>query len=384
MNMKAPKLISVNSFVLSSILVIFIVSFSEFAFLRAPLIVVHFSLFYMLIIYKHRKIVLDKSLILVLLLVVYVLIQSLIFQGSIITIFQSVAMVIFLFFTSQIALTEGEAFYKREQYKSLSKILLVLLPFFLISFTNWSPFRQPGLFRNPNITSHLAVMILPFVLLGLNTKKLKFLAIFIVLLVLLVTASRSATLSFALSLLAYALISKFPKSGFLSLFLVLGSILVFSVYSVDIATWVAGSFVELVSSSDSRLLNTGYNARDVLLEISINRFKEQPLLGVGFDGTKIILDGHELGTHNGLIETLLKLGIIGSSVFTAFCLYLIWMTSKHNPIFKPISVMSLAAIFSLSTNSSTFLLLNYLFIYSVLLAYLGYRVRNEDSLTASI
>lgn len=381
--MKAPTLISINAFVLSSILVIFIVSFSEFAFLRAPLIVVQFLLFYMLVLYKHKKVVINNSLIFVFLLIAYVLIQGLIFQSSFITLFQSGAMVAFLFFISQIALIEGKNFYYQQQYKTLAKTLLILLPFFLISFNQWSPFRQPGLFRNPNITSHLAVMILPFVLLGLSQRKYKYLAIVIVLAVLLVTASRSATLAFALSLLAYAVITRLPKTGFPGLFLLLGSILLASIYSVDIATWVSGRFTELVSSSDSRLLDTGYNARDVLLEISVNRFKEQPVLGVGFDGTKIILDGHELGTHNGLVETLLKLGLIGTSIFTAFFLYLVWMTSKHNSIFKPVTAMSFAAILSLSTNSSTFLVLNYLFIYSVLLAYLGYSVRNANGLKAS-
>lgn len=384
MNIKAPAFISINSFVISSLIVIFIVSFSSLASLRAPLVVVQFLLFYMLIVYKHKKVVMNNSLILVFMLIGYVLIQSMIFQGSIITIFQSIAMVVFLFFVSQIALTEGDEFYRKGQYKSLSKMLLFLLPFFMISFTQWSPFRQPGLFMNPNITSHLAIMILPFVLLGLDRTRYKVLAAVIVLGILLITASRSATLAFALSLLAYMLMTRFPKSGFLGVFSLLGGILLFSIYSVDVATWVSAQFTELVSSSDSRLLNTGYNARDVLLEISINRFKAQPLLGVGFDGTKIILDGHELGTHNGLVETLLKFGIIGTSIFVAFFLSMIWMTAKQASMFKPVTVMSLAAILSLSTNSSTFFVLNYLFIYSVLLVYLGYRLRYIDRLEAPV
>ncbi|WP_367103882.1 O-antigen ligase family protein [uncultured Psychrobacter sp.] len=326
----------------------------------------------------------NNSLIPIFLLVVYVLIQSIIFQGSIITIFQAVAMVVFLFFASQIGLTEAESFYNEGRYKSLAKILLFLLPFFLISFVNWSPFRQPGLFMNPNITSHLAVMLSPFVLLGLDQKKYKVLLVGILLVILLATASRSATLAFALGLLSYIVVAQFPRSGFLALLLLLGSVLLASIYSVDIATWFSTRFAELVSSSDSRLLNTGYNARDILLEISINRFKEKPLLGVGFDGTKIILEGHELGTHNGLVETLLKLGIIGTTIFVAFFLSMIWMTSKHNKIFKPATVMSLTAILSLSTNSSTFLILNYLFIYSVFLVYLGYGAKEADRVATSI
>ena len=378
MNTRAPKLISLNSFLLSSILIIFIVSFSSMAPLRAPLIVVHFSLFYFLVMYKHKIVIMNKSLIIVFSLIIFVVIQSIIFQGSILTIVQSIALVLFLFFTSQIALAEGNSFYYNKQYKTLSKILLVLLPFFLISFTRWSDFRQPGLFMNPNITSHLSVMILPFILLGLDQKKYKILAVIIVILVTLITASRSATLAFSLGLLTYIFVTIFPKSDFFTLFILLASVLGISIYSVEIADWFAGNFSSIASSSDSRLLDTGYNGRDILMQLSLERFKSQPVLGLGFDGVKFNFAGHELGTHNGLIETLIKFGLVGSFIFTLFCLSLIWMTSKHNARFKAATIMSMASIFSLSTNSSTFFVLNYLFIYTVLLVYLGYRVRTGN------
>lgn len=378
MNTRAPKLISLNSFLLSSILIIFIVSFSSMAPLRAPLIVVHFALFYFLVMYKHKIVIMNKSLIIIFSLIIFVVIQSIIFQGSLLTIVQSIALVLFLFFTSQIALAEGNSFYYNEQYKTLSKILLVLLPFFLISFTRWSDFRQPGLFMNPNITSHLSVMILPFILLGLDQKKYKILAVIIVILVTLITASRSATLAFSLGLLTYIFVTIFPKSNFFTLFILLASVLGISIYSVEIADWFAGNFSSIASSSDSRLLDTGYNGRDILMQLSLERFKSQPVLGLGFDGVKFNFAGHELGTHNGLIETLIKFGLVGSFIFTLFCLSLIWMTSKHNARFKAATIMSMASIFSLSTNSSTFFVLNYLFIYTVLLVYLGYRVRTGN------
>ncbi len=298
---------------------------------------------------------------------------------------QSIALVLFLFFTSQIALAEGKSFYHKEQYKTLSKILLILLPFFLVSFTRWSDFRQPGLFMNPNITSHLAVMLLPFILLGLDRKKYKFLAVMLVALITVITASRSATLAFILSLLSYIFVTKFPRSNFFTLFLLLATVLGISIYSVEIADWVAGHVSGLASSSDSRLLDTGYNGRDVLMQLALERFQSQPIIGLGFDGVKFDRGGgRELGTHNGLIETLIKFGIIGTVIFALFCLSLIWMTSKHNPRFKAVTVMSLAAIFSLSTNSSTFFVLNYLFIYSVILVYLGYRAQDENEKELSV
>lgn len=379
MNIRTPSFISINSFILSSILVIFIVSFSSLGFLRAPLVVLHFILFYFLILYKHRKIVLNKSLIVVFLLVVYILIQNLILQDSVITIFQAIVTVVFLFFTSQIALTEGRDFYYKEQYKSLATMLLILLPLFLISFTDWSDFRKPGLFMNPNITSHLSVMLLPFILLGMDKTRYRLLAIILVLVIVSITASRSATMALILSLLAYALVTKLPKGTFISLTLIIAAVLYISIYAVETAEWIFNHFTELANVSNSRLLDTGYNGRDVLMQIAIDRFESQPILGLGFDSTKIQVGGNELGTHNGLIEILLKFGIIGASIFTALCLSLIWLTSKHNKKFKAATVMSLAAIFSLSTNSSTFFVLNYLFIYPIILVYLGYKVKSENS-----
>ncbi len=385
MNIKVPSFISLNSFVLTSILIIFIISFSNFASLRAPLIVVHFTLFYFLVMYKHRILIMNKSLIIISLLVVFVVIQNIIFQGSLLIVVQSIALVLFLFFTSQIALAEGKSFYHKEQYKTLSKILLVLLPFFLISLNSWSDFRQPGLFRNPNITSHLSVMILPFILLGLDQKRYKVFAVIIVVLITTITASRSSVLAFSLGLLTYIFVTIFPKSNFFTLFVLLASVLGISIYSVEIAEWVSGNFSSLVSSSDSRLLDTGYNGRDVLMQLALERFESQPIIGLGFDGVKFDSgSGHVLGTHNGLIETLIKFGIIGAFIFSLFCSSLIWMTSKHIPRFKAATIMSLATIFSLSTNSSTFFVLNYLFIYSLLLVYLGYRVQDSNENELSI
>ncbi|MGM8909328.1 O-antigen ligase family protein [Psychrobacter sp. 1U1] len=378
MNIKVPSFISLNSFVLTSILVIFVISFSNFANLRAPLIVVHFTLFYFLVMYKHQIVIMNKSLIAIFFLVLFVVIQSIIFQDSLLIIVQSIALVLFLFFSSQIALAEGRSFYYKEQYKTLSKTLLILLPFFLISFNSWSDLRQPGLFRNPNITSHLSVMILPFIFLGLDQKKYKALAVIIVIFITAITASRSAVLAFSLGLLTYVFVSIFPKSNFFTLLVLLLSVLGISIYSVEIAEWASGSFSGLASSSDSRLLDTGYNGRDVLMQLALERFKSQPMLGLGFDGVKFDFDGHELSAHNGLVEILMKFGIIGTFIFTLFCLSLTWMTSKHNARFKAATIMSLATIFSLSTNSSTFFVLNYLAIYPILLVYLGYRVQGES------
>lgn len=376
MNLKAFNIFGLNSFIFTSIFLIFIVSLPNFGFLRVYLICIHFMIFYFFIIYRYKKIY-NKSIIIIAALIAYIFIQNIFIQDSIFTIFQAVVMTGFLFLASQIALLEADDFVKKERYKILSKILLVLLPFFFISFGDWSDFRKPGIFMNPNITSHLSLMLLPFILLGLDKKIYKILAITIVLALTIITASRSALLALVLSLLAYFLVIKFPKINFLTLTLTMLLAIVISIYAVETAIWIFSNISYLLGGSSSRLLYTGYNGRDVLLEYAINRFETQPILGLGFDATKFNLDGHILGTHNGLIEILLKFGIIGTVIFIIFCLNLIWMASKNNNKFKPVAIMSLCAIFSLSTNSSTFFVLNYLFIYVIILVFVGYRIKNE-------
>src|SRR5690606_27087510 len=56
-------------------------------------------------------------------------------------------------------------------YNKVSKLILLLLPLFLISFESWSPTRSAGIMGNPNITAHIFIMLLPFVLLIPQSRK---------------------------------------------------------------------------------------------------------------------------------------------------------------------------------------------------------------------
>ncbi|WP_446089707.1 O-antigen ligase family protein [Acinetobacter sp. 1124_18A] len=222
---------------------------------------------------------------------------------------------------------------------------------------------------NPNITAHMAVMLLPFIMLGIRTFKFRLLAVLIALAISIVTASRSATMALALSVGVFALFSFFPRLRFVSVLIVVLAATLISAYGVDIVSAVIAKYS---ITGDSRLLYTGYNSRDILMQIAVERFKGQPWFGLGFDGAKFELDGHELGTHNGLLDLLLRFGIIGTSIFAIFMLYLGFMVSRQKKPFKPVSAMALVAIMSLSTNSSTFFVFNYLFLYVVVLIYVGY------------
>lgn len=367
-----------NSFVISSIFIVFIIGFPSLAFLRPILLPLHIIFFYLLILYRYKKVYTNVSIIILLLLILYIIVQSLVLQDDNLVIAQALTVTSLLFFCSQIALSERKSFYYQNKFKGLSKILLFTLPFFLISFTDWSATRQPGLFNNPNITGHLSVILLPFALLGLPGKRLKYISIFIVLLIVLSTASRSSLMALLLGLTTYLLVYKFQKLSFLALTSIIAIVVLISMYAVEIAVSIFNKFSSLLSGVDSRLLYLSYNGRDKIFDYALSRFETQPWFGLGFGGTKFDLDGHILGTHNGYIELLLKFGILGTTLFFLYSISLLWMTSKHNTKYKASTMMSLAAISSLSTNSSTFFVLNYLFIYCVMLVSIGYKVSSTS------
>ncbi|MEX7492959.1 O-antigen ligase family protein, partial [Acinetobacter baumannii] len=112
-----------------------------------------------------------------------------------------------------------------------------------------------------------------------------------------------------------------------------------------------------------------------LMEQALERFSHQPVLGLGFDGAKFEIDGHALGTHNGLLDLLLRLGYAGTALFAVFSIVIVKIASALKPPFKAVSIMALIAIFSLSTNSSTFFVFNYLFLYVLILICAGKKAR---------
>lgn len=374
----ANKVFGISIFLLTSILVILVISIPSLSFLRVPLILAHIILFYLTILVFKKNIKIGFGLNLMLALVFYILIQNIYLSEDIIVVVQSIVMPLLVIITAQIARLNANFFYENEQYKTLAKLLLCIFPFFLISINIWSESRLSGLFMNPNITAHMAVMLLPFILLGVNTKKLKFLAIIFAFIIVAVTASRSGLMALTLGLSGFFIVNFFKKLGFFSLILLIGGAVSVSLYAVDIAISMV-SQLHQYSASDSRLLYTGYNGRDILMDLAFERFKNQPWFGMGFDGAKFDLygDGSELGTHNGLMDLLLRMGIIGSILFFIYSLHLIYLTSKNNFKFKPIATMSLICIFSLSTNSSTFFVFNYLFLYTIILVYVGYEVSSK-------
>ncbi|WP_441367838.1 O-antigen ligase family protein [Acinetobacter lwoffii] len=371
------KIFGLQIFILTSIIVILIISIPALAVLRVPLYVGHILFFFIMILYFKEKLSTSLAQNILIAILLYVIVQSMYLQLDWIVVLQSILMPLILIFTIQIASLSAKSFYLNNYHSKLAKQLLVLFPFFCISFNQWSETRQAGLFMNPNITAHMSVMLLPFALLGLRNKYLKLLAVTIIFLITIITASRSALMAFLLSCAGCYLISKLNKSNFLLLFILALSATLISMYAVDFATWFFSDVIPLIGTSDSRLLYMGYNGRDILMDQALDRFSSQPLFGLGFDGAKFEIDGHALSTHNGLLELLLRVGVIGSILFFAFILSIINLIAKSHKDVKPYAFMSLIAILSLSTNSSTFFVFNYLFIYTLIIVLIGYRSQKD-------
>lgn len=372
------KLFGITPFVLFSILIILIISVPALSILRVPLILAHILFFYLAVIVFSQGIKFGTGLNIMLALLLYLIIQNLYIGEDWLVVIQSIVMPVIIIMVMQIAQFRADKFYLNENYKTLSKTLLCMLPFFLISIDIWSESRMSGLFMNPNITAHMAVMLMPFILLGIESKKAKIFAILVAYVVILVTASRSGLMALTFGLAGFFFVSIFKKSNFFVIFsLVLGSMLV-SLFAVDIFVYLL-SILPQVHESDSHLLYTGYNGRDILMELALERYRSQPWFGLGFDGAKFDIhgDGSELGTHNGLLDLLLRVGIIGSALFFIYSVHLTYLTSKNNNIVKPAATMALISIFSLSTNSSTFFVFNYLFLYTIILVYSGYEIEKK-------
>lgn len=371
--MKIKNILSINNFVLSSLLIIFIISWPSFYYLRAPLVAIHILFFSFIIIMIYKKLYFGFGPLILLTLFIYLLIQNIVLQTELLFVFQSFLMVLLLFFTTQFATFNAINFLASKQPIYLSKILLLFYPFLAFSFTSWSRTSDPGLFMNPNTTGHISIILIPFLLLGfINKKKFIILIWLISLYIITVLESRSTLLAWLLCLLSYLIVLKFPKINFFLITILVCICTLTSMYAIDFAIWLLHDVFNLLGQYDTRFLYLGYNGRDVIWESALDRFYDEPYFGLGFGGSKFEVDGHKFDTHNGFLEILLRLGLIGTILFSIYSVNLSYMISKSNESIKPILVVSLVAIMSLATNSATFFVFNYLFLYVNILIYAAF------------
>lgn len=352
-------------FIIYSLLVILVISSLELSILRVPMIVMHI---FLITLFKEPIIKLDKINFALYCLFLYVIIQSLVLGLELLDFGQSLTIIaLHILFYNYIR----NASYDNEiesQLASLSKILLIIIPFFLVTFRFWSDTRLAGVFSNPNITAHTAIMLFPIAVLRLTEKRF-LLLLGIILLIVILTVSRSALLALLLGIGIYILITKTKiKINFLFICFWTCIVLVLSWYIVDIAFYLYSYISGFYTSQDTRLLYMRYNGRDILFEMALERFHSSPFWGLGFQGAKFQIEDHTLGSHNGALDLLLRIGIFGSSLFIILFLNILRNISLVVSRKEKAAVLAgLTVLLSLATNSSVFLVFNYYFFYFLII-----------------
>lgn len=354
-------------FVITSIIVMFLITNFQLGILRVPLIIGHLLALY----FFNLKFKLDLFIKLNLFFLIYVVVQSLVIQSSIsILLFvQAIVSVVLYVIFYLYSLHKSQNLFTDVFLRQTSTYTVYFIPLLLVSLVDWNILRNAGILGNPNLTSHTMATILPFSLMVKRSKTLYIVLSGIVLYSLYSYASRSALLAIIFGVLGYWLsLKNFKRKG-----------LMFAVYSI-VVIYLSYNIVDLIidflslygryfNGVDSRLLYTGYNGRDILFEQAYERFEGNEFFGLGFDGSKFELGfDHVLSTHNGFLEILLRLGYGGMIIFGVILFYILLKISQVKESYtRSAAFMSFVVIMSLSTNSSTFYVFNYYFYYLILI-----------------
>ena len=353
-------------FFIGSILILFITRYWELNRIMPFLFTGHF---FFIFLYFKSQIFVDSASKYIFPLILYFIIQSFIIQSSVLSLLQSILLPIFYFLF--ILLISSFRSVSLTILNKLSIVLLCVSPFFIISFETGGQGRLYGLFRNANLTAYTTSLLLPIILLHPKTK-IKYLGIFISLCVLFFTQSRGATLSIILGLIVFFIVKKnVYRLNLFHYFLILSIVVLISVNIVHLFETYFADYVNDYKG-ESHLLYSGYNGREDLWDIFLERWKTSPLFGVGFENDKVFLNGTVYGVHNSYIDILMKSGLIGSFlVFLMFFKMLKNIISTKNKIFIPAIISSFAIVLSLSTNTSLVFVINYylfyfLFLYSLI------------------
>ncbi|WP_154662242.1 O-antigen ligase family protein [Vaginella massiliensis] len=344
--------------------------------LRVPLIVLHITFLFLS---NWKKAKFDTISILLIIIFLYSVIQGMYIQKnlSLLKFLQSIVIMIlyimYSLYSNAIAPT-----IKAKHLTSLSTFILVLFGLFLVSFNEWNLTRSAGLMGNPNITAHNLVMILPFSLFIKRNKRFYLILSVLVIYGLISFGSRSAALALGLGLLGFLYFNRIQasnKKSFLIICYIFLSVFL-SYKAIEVFKYFATEFNITPNSADSHLFYMGYNGRDILKDRALKDFNEGNVwFGAGFEGGKIKSETEDtvLGVHDGFIELLVRLGYIGSFLFIVlmicFVKFILKIKNKRN---QSVAIMSLVCLLSLSTNSSTFFVLNYYYFFFVLTFSIAY------------
>jgi len=352
------KLSFLGCFFLGSLMNLFVIRFWELTLLAPFLFTAHFLILFL---YFKSTIFVDSASKYTYFIILYFIIQSYIIDSTILSLLQSILLPILYFLFIMLISS-----FRSVSLTVLNKFIVFLLfltPFFIISFDTGGHGRLYGLFRNANLTSYTSVLLLPIILLH-PKNTIKFLGWFIILVILFFMQSRGPALAIVLGFLVYLFVKKkIARLSFLHYLIILSIVILVSsniVYLFD--TYTPTTFADY--ENDYHLLNGGYNGRDILWDIFLNRWKRSPFFGVGFENDKVFLYGKDYGVHNSYIDILMKTGIIGSTIVLLFFMKILKnIVNTKNKIFLPSIICSLAIVLSLSTNTSLIFVFNYFFFY---------------------
>lgn len=308
-----------------------------------------------------------------LLLLIFVLFQGIYLELDIIRYFQPVTLII-LYVLFILTIYKYGVNVKFPRY--LVWLIVLAYPLFLFPIETMGSNRLVGLFGNPNRTAFMSLFIFPFILFLKPSKIIRFISYFFFIIVLLLTASRGVFLAFLLGTITQALALKINKGFYFKSLVLLVTVFVCSLFIVDIASYL----LELSGIvSDSRLFSTTYNGRDILKEMALDEFYKHPIIGNGFSvGTYELDNGIILKSHNGYMDILSRLGLIGLVLSILFVLSLIYDISKiFNRYNRSIALMVMAILLSITTNDSVFLSVNYFFFMSLYVIFLCFTKTNK-------
>lgn len=238
--------------------------------------------------------------------------------------------------------------------KKFVKIISIasIIAFCLLIYQYAIVFKVPFLGNNINevqrsgknqLTYYIACT-LPFALAYFKTDKnrfLSFISVFIFIITLVYSSSRSAWVAAFVGLLFYFFsgfkISK-KRTNLIIKTITILSISTFGVYYIlfnyfDTEFEVLYRFIsifapDLIPDEYAYLGKNSYNVRGKTLQMAFNAFANYPLFGIGLSNTILFLDRE--WTHNDHVGALLQLGIIGYTIFVGIWVS-IWRFISTSP-----------------------------------------------------
>ena len=331
----------------------------------AAVTIIHILLFCKL----STKFVINNTVNSLFILLVYSILQGFLLQVELVRMFQPIALLLLYILLINTVCQIRHLFV----YQNLILTLIVIS--FLGFFLPWSFMgdnRLIGLFGNPNRTAFMALFVFMYILLLRPKGFIKIASYVLFTLIIILTTSRGVVMALFLAFFAGYLINKAKHHIYIISLLLIGSVLLISLFAVDILSYLIECF-GLVS--DSRLLSASYNGRDFIWEQAMMDFKESPIIGKGFVvGTYESEGGLQLNFHNGFINILSRMGLLGMFLSIVFLLSLLYDISHISDTYnRSIAVMTVALIISLSTNDSLFMSLSYFFYMGLFIIFLSFK-----------